>query len=179
VQKLAATLSMYQNIFSAVPAVLTSLFLGPWSDVHGRKPLMILPMIGTVINQFIYMANTYFTSLKAEFILLTCLGSLFGGFTCFLVGMYSYITDVSRVRSRTSRVAFLDLFMFLGFPIGVFISGPVFKFGSYYATFGLVRITQLLNSSQKYILIFSVSWIYIFGSIICHAGHQGYPWAKE
>jgi MFS family permease len=141
VQKLSANIIMYQSIFSAIPAVIASLFLGPWSDVNGRKPVMILPLIGIIFNQFIYLGNTYFTSLKAEFILLSCLGNILGGFSCFLVGMYSYISDVTRLRSRTSRVALMDLFMFLGFPVGTFISGPLFKFGGYYTVFGLVRIT--------------------------------------
>ena len=79
VQKVAATISMYLNVFTAIPAIIVSLFLGPWSDVNGRKPLMIFPMIGTIVSQLCYIFNTYFSSLKAEFILLASLGSLFGG----------------------------------------------------------------------------------------------------
>jgi hypothetical protein len=33
VQKLSATISMYQNILAAMPSILVSLFLGPWCDL--------------------------------------------------------------------------------------------------------------------------------------------------
>lgn len=138
VQKVAATITMYQSILTAIPAVIVSLFLGPWSDINGRKPLMVVPMFGTLVSQLVYIINTYFFQWKAEYILVTSIGSLFGGFTGFLIGMYSYISDISSGRSRTSRVALIDLFMFLGFPIGTFVSGPVFKYGGYYSIFGLV-----------------------------------------
>ena len=140
VQKITATLSMYQNILSAIPAIISGLFLGSWSDTNGRKPLMIVPTFGLFLIQLVYIANTYFSSLKAEFILLSSIGSLFGGFTGFLIGIYSYISDISGGRSRTSRIALLDLFTFIGFPVGTFMSGPLFKYGGYYAVFILVSL---------------------------------------
>ena len=139
VEQLVSTISMYQSVLTAIPAVIVSLFLGPWSDVNGRKPLMVVPMLGTILTQIIYILNTYFSYLKAEFVLLTSLGSLFGGFTGFLIGIYSYISDISSGRARTSRIALLDLFVFLGFPVGTFVSGPLYKYGGYYTVFGLVR----------------------------------------
>jgi PCFT/HCP family folate transporter-like MFS transporter 1/3 len=39
-------LQMYKTVIEAcIPAVL-SMFLGPWSDHYGRKPLMLWPMFG-------------------------------------------------------------------------------------------------------------------------------------
>ena len=81
VQKEVASLNMYFNILTAIPAVIVSLFLGPWSDVNGRKPLIIFPQIGTMLTQFIFILNTYLTYLPGEYLLLSSVGSLFGGFT--------------------------------------------------------------------------------------------------
>ena len=39
---------------------------------------------------------------------------LFGGITCLLNGMYSYLADVTSLRSRTTRIALLDIFFFAG-----------------------------------------------------------------
>ena len=127
---------MYQQILLAIPAIIVSLFLGPWSDRNGRKPLMVVPMIGTIVSQLIYIANTYFSHWSAYYILLTGIGCIFGGFTAFLIGIYSYVSDVSGNRSRTSRIALLDLFVFLGFPVGTYLSGPIFKYSGYYGVFG-------------------------------------------
>jgi len=127
VQVITAELNMYLQILTAIPAIIVSLFLGPWSDQNGRKPLMICAMLGTIINQVIYIFNTYLTFLPGEYILLTGIGSVFGGFTSFLVGMYGYISDVT------------------GFPVGTIISGPIFAYGGYYAVFGLAGIFTFLG----------------------------------
>ena len=55
--------------------------------------------------------------------------------------MYGFISDISEIRARTSRIALLDFAIFFGFPIGTFASGPVFSYGGYYAVFSLVKIT--------------------------------------
>ena len=143
VQKVVASINMYLSILTAIPAIIVSLFLGPWSDINGRKPLIIVPQIGTILAQSIYIMNQYLNYLSGEYILLASLGSLFGGFTAFLIGIYSYISDISSGRARTSRIALVDLFMFLGFPLGTFISGPLFKYGGYYTVFGMVSFGYL------------------------------------
>ena len=48
VEKVVASINMYHHILTAIPAVIVSLFLGPWSDKNGRKPLIIFPQIGTI-----------------------------------------------------------------------------------------------------------------------------------
>ena len=58
VQKEVASLNMYLSVLTAIPGIIVSLFLGPWSDVNGRKPLIIFPQIGTMLTQFIYILNT-------------------------------------------------------------------------------------------------------------------------
>ena len=63
------------------------------------------------------------------------------------IGVYGYIADVSRLRSRTSRVAFVDLFLFISYPAGVFASDFIYKLGGFYLNFGLgfgLNITALL-----------------------------------
>ena len=39
---------------SAVPCMLVALFIGPWSDKNGRKPVMMIPTVGrgTVPDEF-------------------------------------------------------------------------------------------------------------------------------
>ena len=119
---------------------------------------MICAMFGTIINQVIYIINTYLTFLPGEYILLAGIGSVFGGFTSFLVGMYGYISDVTGNRARTARIALIDSAVFLGFPVGTIISGPIFAYGGYYAVFGLVRnIKNLTNTlvNYRYVIFFS------------------------
>ena len=146
VEKVVASINMYLNVLMSIPAIIVSLFLGPWSDVNGRKPLLIFPQIGTMLVQSIYVFNAYQTSLPGEFILLASIGSLFGGWTAFLIGVYSYISDVSTGQARTYRIALIDLFTYVGYPLGTFLSGPLYKYGGYYTVFGLVSLITYLRS---------------------------------
>jgi hypothetical protein len=44
------TLQMYKTIIEAcIPAILL-LFMGPWSDCHGRKALILWPLLGMLLE---------------------------------------------------------------------------------------------------------------------------------
>ena len=70
VQQYVATLQIYNRILQAVPSVIFSLFAGPWSDIYGRKFLIIVSLSGFFCNNAVFMACTYwFYELRAEFLL--------------------------------------------------------------------------------------------------------------
>ena len=51
VQRTSSMLSMAQSVLASVPGIFLCLLIGPWSDDNGRKPLMILPLVGMVVQQ--------------------------------------------------------------------------------------------------------------------------------
>ena len=66
-----------------------SLFLfSQRSDYHGRKPLLIAPIVGFCFAQVVYIGCYFFVSLNAEFLLLSSISNMFGGFTCLLVRIW-------------------------------------------------------------------------------------------
>ena len=41
-------------------SIIISLLIGPYSDKYGRRPLLLIPLIGSIVAQIIYLVNVYF-----------------------------------------------------------------------------------------------------------------------
>jgi len=65
--------------------------------------------------------------------------------------MYSFLADVTSIRSRTTRIGLLDIFLFAGIPAGTFTSAYIYKYLGYYGIFVTTLTIQIL--SILYILV--------------------------
>ena len=129
---------LYQSISLMVPSIAASLILGSWSDKVGRKIVLILPSVGSVLLYINYMLNLGYFSLDVNFILIgVCISGFFGGFTTTLLGVFSYISDISDKSQRTLRVAILESMIFLGGTVGNLVGGALVEHQGFMAAFGL------------------------------------------
>ena len=129
---------LYQSVSQAVPSIAASLILGSWSDRVGRKTVLILPSVGSVLLYINYMLNVKFFSLDVNFILIgVCISGFFGGFATTLLGVFSYISDITDKSQRTLRVAILESMIFLGGTVGNLIGGVLVEHEGFMAAFGL------------------------------------------
>ncbi|XP_068214719.1 lysosomal proton-coupled steroid conjugate and bile acid symporter SLC46A3-like [Palaemon carinicauda] len=146
VQKAATTVMMLQEVVANIPAVLYVLVLGTWSDKYGRKLPMLLPFVGSFFASLVYMANAYIWWLPAELIIVAGIPQgLSGGLITLLMATYAYISDVSDHRSRTLRMAFLDFVMFIGTPLGLYLSNVIFNRFGYKGVFTISSSAFLLG----------------------------------
>ncbi|XP_066991286.2 probable peptidoglycan muropeptide transporter SLC46 isoform X2 [Anabrus simplex] len=111
---------------SCVPAVL-SFFLGPWSDLYGRRPLLMWSLLGYSVMYFSYLGATFIPSLPPSFLLFASLPlGLSGGSISIFSGMYSYVTDVSTPEKRSLRIGIVDACLYGGMLAGASASSFVF-----------------------------------------------------
>lgn len=83
------------------------LFAGGWSDKKGiRKPCMLLPLVGELAALIVLLiASVFMKQLPLEFssILGKLLPAITGGSNLMLMGVYSYLTELTEEKDRTFR----------------------------------------------------------------------------
>ena len=138
VQDRVAELKIYEGLIAALPAAFFCLFVGPWSDVHGRKILLILPLLGNIVAYAACIVNYYFFfELDTNFLLLSSVYGFFGAYQCFNMGLYGYVSDITSAKNRTIRLSLVNGIFSLGFVVGTKLGSYLFQnVSNYYIIFG-------------------------------------------
>lgn len=141
VQKLVAGMSIWKTLLqSSLPAVLI-MFMGSWSDRRGkRKPCMLLPIIGEFLTSIGLILCTYFfyeLPMEVAGVTEALFPALTGGWMTMFMAIFSYIGDVTTIKTRTLRIGVVNVFTSIGIPIGTALSGVLYKQIGYYGVFSL------------------------------------------
>lgn len=104
VQAETAHFQIAQSLCSTVPSLIVCLIYGSWSDQVGRKPLVIIGMIGGFIDS-ICVFLTMVLNLPLWFVLV---GSFFDGlggyFTGLILAVMAYVADTASKEDRALRL---------------------------------------------------------------------------
>lgn len=151
VQQLVASMGVWKTMLqSALPAFLI-MFIGSWSDRWGqRKPCMLLPMIGELFTTIGLLVCTYFfyeLPMEVSGLVEGLFPALTGGWFTMFMGVFSYVADVTTVEMRTLRIGIVNVFCSLGIPIGLALSGVLYKKIGFY---GVFSISALMHSFAIY-----------------------------
>lgn len=112
VQRQASLLSLYTELFTAIPSFIVTILLVAYSDRGGRKIAMIMPVIGTLLYISGLLAISYFELNIYLIIGCSLVSSLFGGFGTFLGGCFAYVADISENdHQKTLRLAGVDMIL--------------------------------------------------------------------
>ncbi|XP_011496068.1 PREDICTED: proton-coupled folate transporter-like [Ceratosolen solmsi marchali] len=144
VQPHTGLILVLKSCIETIFPTIMSLFLGPWSDKNGRKPLLIFPFTGLILY---YATITCLSSIDVNiyWLLLSSIPfSLLGGFPAILLTFFCYTTDISNNQNRAWHLACLDTTMFAGLLAGLFVGPMVFKQYGYIAVFSLSTLLCFL-----------------------------------
>ncbi|KAJ1519546.1 hypothetical protein ONE63_004825 [Megalurothrips usitatus] len=141
VQKLTASMAGWKTfIQSSLPAVLI-LFVGSWSDRHGRrKPCMLLPIVGELLTSLGLLVCTYFyyeLPIEANTFSEAVFPAMTGGWFVMFMAVFTYIADVTSEVDRTFRIGVVNVFFSIGIPIGMALSGVMYRLIGFYGVFSL------------------------------------------
>ena len=151
-------LVLYTQLAVRIPGMVTILILGPLSDRFGRKPILLLALIGTLLQGVVAMVIVGFNLSPYYFVLASFLTGICGDFTGLLAGAFSYIADVSTPKWRTFRIGLIEGMLALGGASGQFLSGywlnqidcyflPLMGFGTASALAALLWVIFLVPES--------------------------------
>ena len=133
-------------ICDEVPAILSSLFYGNLSDHVSRKMALLLPLVGMVIANGVYVVNAMFIELPIWTILLGSVGSgLFGGWIGCSLTVYSYLSNITDSASRTMRMATAECLTVIGSATGHVLGGHILDRTSYTCALGISLCTFILS----------------------------------
>ncbi|GAB6024306.1 hypothetical protein CHUAL_008997 [Chamberlinius hualienensis] len=131
VQADAAHFLLYKTLAAQLPSTLLTFKLGHWSDLHGRKLLMIFSGVGHLLAYVTYLLCSLFPHWPIWILLLA---SVFQGVTgssiAFQLGFFGYIKDVNRNSELSVKISIADGISVLGMVMGLLLGPPLWnKFG--------------------------------------------------
>uniref|UniRef100_A0A1B0CNX0 uridine/cytidine kinase n=1 Tax=Lutzomyia longipalpis TaxID=7200 RepID=A0A1B0CNX0_LUTLO len=156
-QKVVALIKGYRAPISAIFPLIIVLFAGGWSDKKRlRKPCMLLPVFGEFLGCLaLFISAIFMLQLPMEFagILEKLFPAMCGGFTLMLMGVYSYITDITAEEDRTFRFGVLAVSISLIPIAGVPWSGYLFEKLGYIYLFLLCLVIYIVGIIYALIFI--------------------------
>ncbi|XP_049772476.1 solute carrier family 46 member 3-like [Schistocerca cancellata] len=138
VQQLVTAVLAWRAVLQASLPAAALLFLGAWSDRHGRrKPLMLTPVFGELAGALLLMLCVYCRSWPVEAAALAeaLPPALTGGWVTAFMAIFSYMGDVTTPEERTLRIGVVNVCLMLGVPIGMALSGVLLRAIGFYGVF--------------------------------------------
>lgn len=131
IQKVVAGLQAVSSVIFSCITVFVALFIGPWSDAHGRKMPLLFSMSGVILMPTMMIVG-YLCLGKIRAIYMVLLATLpmtlTGGLLVYIMSAGSYICDTTTEKNRTVRIGVLSASIRAGTPIGIMIGGILMKF---------------------------------------------------
>ncbi|XP_074498033.1 proton-coupled folate transporter isoform X1 [Sebastes fasciatus] len=153
VETLTAHWNLYISLGAFSVGLLVVPLLGSWSDLAGRRRVLILPNLGLAVQAVVYLVVMYLKLPVVYFLVGRLISGLSGDFNAILAGCFAYVADTSDRRSRTIRVAVLEACLGLSGMLASIIGGQWRRAQGYINPFWLVVATNLASALYVYLFV--------------------------
>ena len=145
VQQLASSYIVAYRLLWNFPALFLALFCGAWTDRVGRRFSVVWPCLGTALAVMLYLISTLEPmSLFPMALCGAAVRGAFGGTAIVLMGVQSYVSDISSDEGRTSRLGILLAMNYFGNVIGFSMMGALLISFGFEVVFCVVMALQLI-----------------------------------
>ncbi|KAM7344354.1 putative peptidoglycan muropeptide transporter SLC46 isoform 1-T1 [Cochliomyia hominivorax] len=156
IQPYVANLFTTRTLLESIVPAICGVFIGSWSDHFGRKPLLLVSMIGFsctyVIAALICELSKHYRVNPWYYVLAVVPHSILGGNCVFSVAAFCFISDVTDIKTRPYRMISLEAFLSIGLMVGSLLSSFVYAATGATATFSISGI--LMCSATAYIAFY-------------------------
>ncbi|XP_060552256.1 lysosomal proton-coupled steroid conjugate and bile acid symporter SLC46A3-like [Ruditapes philippinarum] len=148
VQKEASLYFFIYRVAANVPAIVTGLFLGAWSDKNGRRLPMVFTCIGLTLSVPFYIGSMYIGHpTLAVWIILA--GTFFQGLSgkggVITMAVNCFIAEISDAKNITKHTGMLFSMNFFGNCFGAFLAGIIgWDLVPYFTVIGINGIAVII-----------------------------------
>ncbi|XP_068156144.1 probable peptidoglycan muropeptide transporter SLC46 [Drosophila tropicalis] len=165
-QSYVTNMFLVRTLFESIVPAICGLFIGSWSDHYGRKPLLIVSMIGfsssSLLTTVICGISSYYMVNPWWYTLAAIPHSLLGGMCVFSVGASCVISDITDTKTRPYRMILMELILFVALTSGSLASSFVYAATS-------AAITQSISCSM---IIIATLFIVFYLPETLHMGRE-------
>lgn len=99
-------------MFSALPSIIITLFVGGWTDKVGRRPALIAPTLGSALEAVVVLFVMYFKLPIYCLFIGGFLHGICGYYTTIILACMAYVADTteeSKIALRLGKLSNLQL----------------------------------------------------------------------
>ncbi|CAG9865521.1 unnamed protein product [Phyllotreta striolata] len=127
---------MVMEMMQSLVPITTNMFISSWSDIYGRKPVLLLVLSGMTLSMVLYGILICVKQLSPWLFLAGSIPAMLcGGLPTYLSVTLAYINDTSTAESRGIRMAVFEAVMTVGMFIGTLSSSYLLYATNYQTCF--------------------------------------------
>ncbi|XP_053677068.1 proton-coupled folate transporter-like [Anopheles nili] len=131
IQPYTSNIMMAKALVESVFPAFCGIFIGPWSDRYGRKPVLVASFVGSFLTYstlaLISFISMYYSINPWYYVLAYITTALSGGTPMLITGVFCYIADVTTEKNRATKMAIVEAAVFTGLLAGTLSSSYILQ----------------------------------------------------